>query len=96
MSKIICQVYRSAKREQMYLYVKKEEGLRRVPEPLLALFGKAVEAMVLVLTADKKLARVDAQQVMQQIEEKGFYLQMPPAADSEMQQMAEKNSKLAR
>jgi len=35
--------------------------------------------MDMVLTKDKKLARADAQQVLDSIAEKGFYLQMPPA-----------------
>ena len=31
----ICSIYRSAKREGMYLYVDKAEGLERVPEALM-------------------------------------------------------------
>ena len=32
----------------------------------------------LMITPDKKLARVEATQVLSDIVEKGFYLQMPP------------------
>ncbi len=96
MSQIICQVYRSSQKADMYLYVDKKEGLERVSEPLLKLFGKPQAAMVLLLNKDKRLVRADVTEVMRQIQAQGFYLQMPPAADSEMQQLAQKNSKLAR
>lgn len=81
----------------MYLYVKKEEGLTRVPEDLLKLFGKPQPAMVLLLTPDKKLARVSVEKVVESLEAQGFYLQMPPRnqEDSEMAQVRALNSKLS-
>lgn len=95
--KIICQIYRSPKEEGMYLYVKKEEGLTKVPEELLTLFGAPQPAMVLLLTPEKKLARVSVEKVAESLETQGFYLQMPPRVeqDSEMQEMRAKNSKLS-
>ena len=95
--KIICQIYRSPKEEGMYLYVKKEEGLTKVPEELLALFGKPQPAMVLLLTPEKKLARVSVEKVVESLASQGFYLQMPPRteADAEMAQMRAHNSKLS-
>ncbi len=96
MSQIICQVYRSSKKEGMYLYVEKKDDLSRVSDALLALFGQPQAAMVLLLKKDRKLAGANVVDVMQQIQERGFYLQMPPAQDAEMQQLAQKNSKLVR
>jgi uncharacterized protein len=95
--KIICQIYRSPKEEGMYLYVKKEEGLTRVPEALLSLFGKPQPAMVLLLTPEKKLARVSVEKVAENLDAQGYYLQMPPRneQDPEMQDMRAKNSKLS-
>jgi len=95
--KIICQIYRSPKEEGMYLYVKKEEGLTRVPEELLALFGKPQAAMVILLTPDKKLARVSVEKVAENLGSQGYYLQMPPRneQDPEMQDIRAKNSKLS-
>jgi uncharacterized protein len=95
--KIICQIYRSPREEGMYLYVKKEEGLTRVPEALLALFGKPQPAMVIVLTPEKKLARVSAGKVAESLDSQGYYLQMPPRSeqDPEMQDIRAKNSKLS-
>ncbi|MEH6589731.1 MAG: YcgL domain-containing protein [Halioglobus sp.] len=76
--KLICQVYRSPRKEEMYLYVEKSKGLVDVPEPLLVRFGEPEEAMVLLLTPDKKLARANVIEVLERIAEEGFYLQMPP------------------
>lgn len=95
--KIISQIYRSKKEEGMYLYVKKEEGLTRVPEELLKMFGKPEPAMVLVLTPEKKLAHAKIDNVMSQLEEKGFYLQLPPRdqIDEEAKSVRVKNTKLS-
>jgi hypothetical protein len=65
----------------MYLYVSKQEGLSRVPETLLKQFGKPEPIMLLNLDGKRKLARADAGQVIADIGEKGFYLQMPPSAE---------------
>ncbi len=96
MMKTICSVYRSPKKEGMYLYVAKTDDLRRVPEALMARFGQPQLAMTLVLTADKQLARVEAARVLESIEEKGFYLQMPPAPETHMQDIHSKNAKMPR
>ncbi len=48
----------------MYLYVKKEEGLSKVPEDLLKLFGKPQQAMVLLLTPGKKLAHASVEKAI--------------------------------
>jgi len=75
----ICSVYRSAKRDGMYLYVDKAEGLERVPEALMTRFGRAEHAMTLLIDEGRKLARADAAKVLHDITEHGFYLQLPPA-----------------
>ena len=95
--KVICQVFRSSKEEGMYLYVQKDEGLSRVPEDLLKLFGKPQPAMVLLLTPEKKLARVSVDKVVESITRQGFYLQLPPRTeqDTEMTQIRALNTKLS-
>ena len=75
---LICEIYRSPKKQEMYLYVDKQRGLEDVPEDLLRTFGEAEPVMVLPLSADRKLARADTRQVLESIEHQGYYLQMPP------------------
>jgi hypothetical protein len=64
----------------MYLYVDKERALEDVPESLLAGFGEPQPVLSLLLEPGRKLALADAAQVLAQIGEQGFYLQMPPGA----------------
>lgn len=95
--KIICEIYRSPKEEGMYLYVKKAEGLSRVPEDLLRLFGKPQQAMVLVLTPERKLAHASVEKVAESLESQGYYLQLPPRSerDPEAERLRALNSKLS-
>ncbi|MFC3117036.1 YcgL domain-containing protein [Cellvibrio fontiphilus] len=95
--KIICEIYRSPKEEGMYLYVKKDEGLTRVPEDLLKLFGRPQQAMVLLLTPGKKLAHASVEKVAESLETQGFYLQLPPRneRDPEAERLRALNSKLS-
>lgn len=80
-NKLLCQIYKSPRMDEMYIYVDKRQGLTKVPEALLERFGKPVPTMTLILTPEKALARVNVVDVMAAIREKGFYLQMPPAKD---------------
>jgi len=94
--KTLCDIYRSPRREEMYLYVDKREGLARVPEKLLAMFGKPRHLTTLLLSPEKKLARADAVRVLEELDARGYYLQLPPVQDDEMRAIAAQNSKLQR
>jgi uncharacterized protein YcgL (UPF0745 family) len=85
MKKIICEVYRCSKKEGMYIYVAKEQGVDPLPDGLKLRTGKLELAMMLVLTEEKKLARANAVEVISAIESQGFYLQMPPVLAAEAQ-----------
>ena len=92
----ICSIYRCSKKEGMYVYVDKKNGLEAIPDVLAQQIGKTELAMTLLITADKLLARASAEDVLAAIDDKGFYLQMPPTlhGESEMHHMREQNSKL--
>ncbi|GLS26307.1 YcgL domain-containing protein [Marinibactrum halimedae] len=93
--KLICDIYKSPKDADMYLYVQKSEGLSRVPEALVERFGQPKHAMTLLLTPEKTLANADIHKVLQSLQEKGFYLQLPPPKEKYMQAVNQHNSKLA-
>ena len=82
-------VYRSPRVENMYLFVDREEGMQRVPEELLTRFGEPEQAMSLVLTPERSLARVRGSTVLDAIELNGYYLQLPPAPEEWRIQQAE-------
>ncbi len=75
---MLCRIYRSRRREEMYLYVAADRGLDPVPPALLAQFGDPEPVMTLALDGDRRLARADVNEVMAAIAGQGYYLQMPP------------------
>lgn len=84
MSKMLCDVYKTRKKDEMYLYVSRSAGMGKVPAELLDLFGKPELAMTMILTPEKKLARADIAKVLGDLESKGFYLQLPPVRETYM------------
>ena len=88
-------VFRSPRRDGMYLYVDRKEGMTRVPEALRELFGAPQHAMDLLLTAERPLARADAAEVLTQLRDQGFFLQMPAVIDDEARAIIAANDKLA-
>lgn len=84
MTKVLCDVYKSRKMDEAYLYVSRKDGLSRVPEALLATFGKPELALTLMLSAEKKLARAEAARVLEKMNEQGFYLQVPPPRENNL------------
>ncbi len=83
--KRLIEVFRSPRKAETYLYVDKAAGYKELPDALLKQFGEPESVMTLVLTPERKLARADAAEVLQQIEAQGFYLQMPPTHDELLQ-----------
>jgi len=73
-----CWIYKSPKKDEMYLYIQKQDDFEQIPEALLKGFGSPVFVMQLELTAERKLAREDTEKVMHNLAEQGFHLQMPP------------------
>lgn len=78
MSLLLISVYKSPKKDEMFLYVPKAGGLARVPEALLAMFGAPQHVMDIPLKPGRDLARVTEARLREELAEKGFYLQMPP------------------
>jgi uncharacterized protein YcgL (UPF0745 family) len=78
MTKLLCNIYKSRRKEETYLYVSMKDDLAKVPEALLETFGRPELVTKLIITEERKLARAEASKVLASIEEKGFYLQLPP------------------
>lgn len=83
-------VYRSGKKADTYIYLRRGQDWSQLPEALREIFGQPVHAMDLVLTPERKLARVSASEVLEAIAEKDFYLQMPEEAESYIVEFREK------
>lgn len=81
---MLCSIFKSVKTDGMYLYVSRKEQFAKVPETLLAMFGRPAHVMDMLLQPGKKLANADIDKVMADIVEKGFYLQMPPPSEKNL------------
>jgi uncharacterized protein YcgL (UPF0745 family) len=75
---IDCSVYRSGKKAETYLYLAQGLTFDDVPPELRQAFGEPAFVMQLKLSEQRRLARVDVLQVLEQLETNGFYLQLPP------------------
>ncbi|MFO7528787.1 MAG: YcgL domain-containing protein [Marinobacter sp.] len=70
-------VFRSSRKTDTYVFVRRGQNWDELPEVLRGIFGAPIHSMDLLLTPDRKLARANGKQVLEAIEEKDFYLQMP-------------------
>ena len=88
----LCAIYRSSRKEGMFLYVEKRDQFDAVPDVLMQQFGKPQFVMLFNLSGEKPLKRAKNEDVLQAIEEQGFYLQMPPPPENLLKAfLAQKN-----
>jgi uncharacterized protein YcgL (UPF0745 family) len=73
-----CFIYKSQKKEELYLYVERLDDFSAVPEALLKSLGRLNFVMDLQLDAERKLAREDVKKVLESLQTKGFFVQLPP------------------
>jgi uncharacterized protein len=78
MTKVKCNIYRCSHRDEMYLYIHENKTVEDLPEDLIKLVKQLTLVMELELSPERKLAREDVLLVMNNLEEKGYHLQMPP------------------
>ena len=79
---MFCAIYKSPKKYDTYLYVAAKDDFNRIPESLLKLLGQPVHVMDLELSLERKLAQEDVVEVIRNLEERGWHLQMPRVEDS--------------
>ncbi|WP_029406669.1 YcgL domain-containing protein [Thiomicrorhabdus sp. Milos-T2] len=79
MSVINISAYKSPKKAELFLFVPQETGLDKLPDELLVMFGEPQHVIDFELTPEKKLARENPKTVIEAIESKGYYMQMPPS-----------------
>ncbi|MBQ0834543.1 YcgL domain-containing protein [Marinobacter sp.] len=70
-------VFRSSKKSDTYIFVRRGQKWDELPDSLKTIFGNPVHSMDLIMTPDRKLSRTTGEQVLKAIAEKDFFLQMP-------------------
>ncbi|SDC04372.1 YcgL domain-containing protein [Acinetobacter boissieri] len=83
-----CNIYRSSKKDEMYVYIATNEQtdesiegvdpLEILPEAMRQAFGRATFVMHLELTEARRLARANTLHVLDSLQTRGFFIQMPP------------------
>lgn len=87
--KRICSIYKSPRKDGMYLYVLRADALKQVPASLLSAFGTPVHAFDMVLTPERTLAREDIHKVLENLDNQGYHLQMPPPEEDYIEHLPE-------
>lgn len=72
-----CAIYKSLKKQDTYLYLAAKDDFSQIPEALLKLLGELVHVMDLDLHPERRLAQEDVVEVLRNLEERGWHLQMP-------------------
>lgn len=83
---MLCVIYKSAKKAQMYLFVKTRDDFSLVPEQLMTMFGTPTLVTLTNLATKKKLAFADLEKVKINLNEDGYYLQLPPPPEDLLKQ----------
>ncbi|GAB3023076.1 YcgL domain-containing protein [Bowmanella dokdonensis] len=83
---MLCAIYKSPKKDETYLFVPNRDDFSAVPAPLMQSFGSPQLIMVIALGPETRLALSDAGKVRQAMEEKGYYLQLPPPKENLLKQ----------
>jgi uncharacterized protein YcgL (UPF0745 family) len=89
---MLCAIYKSAKKEHTYLYVKTRDDFSSVPAQLMLTFGTPTLVTLTNLATKTKLAFADLEKVKANLNSEGFYLQLPPPKEDLLKQhIAEAN-----
>ncbi len=75
---ITAYIYRSSKKDELYLFLAEEDNFDCVPPEVMKGFGAPKKAMELEVKPGMKMARTNPDDVINNLKERGFHLQMPP------------------
>lgn len=75
---MLCSIYKTNKKEGMYLFISRRDDFSQVPETLLGMFGQPKLVVTMNLQETRTLAFADSKLVLENLTSQGFYLQMPP------------------
>ena len=78
-----CFIYKSLKKDYLYLYIDKRDDFSKVPDALVNSLGKMEFVMDLMLSPERKLAREDVGKVIESLKEQGFFVQLPPQKETQ-------------
>ena len=78
MQRLTVWIYKGTRRAETYLYVPEENDFQHVPQDLLDALGTLEFVMQIELDEQRRLARVDAKEIMKSVFRVGYFLQLAP------------------
>jgi len=73
-----CSVFRSQHKEYTYLYLPAGGDFDELPPSLKNAFGEPEFVIDIELSPERELASADVNEVIQNLRDQGFHLQLPP------------------
>ena len=77
-----CFIYKSLKKDFLYLYVAQKDDFSKVPEALFKHLGEMDFVMDIELSPERKLAKEDAGNIIECLKNQGFFVQLPPQKET--------------
>ena len=72
-------IYKSRKKDELYLYISTKDDFSSVPQTLYESMGKEPSfVMEIDLSPERKLARENVEKVIENLENQGYHVQIPP------------------
>ena len=73
---MLCHFYRSNRKFDTYLYLVEKDDFSVVPDDLLRIFGDPEFSFSFDLQSERKLAREEASEVLENLQQQGYHLQL--------------------
>ena len=73
---MLCHIYRSNRKVDTYLYLLDKDDFSVIPEDLLRVFGPPEFSFSFDLTQERKLAKEDSAEVLDNLKNQGYHLQL--------------------
>ena len=75
-----CNIYKGKRKQDHYLFISNDKTLDEIPQDIRQILGDLELVMSLDLLPTTTLAQSDPEVVMNMINDKGFYIQIPPSS----------------
>lgn len=73
---MLCHIYRSNIKLDTYLYIATKDDFSAIPQELLRVFGTPEFSFSFDLTEGRELVKEDAAEVIENLESRGYHLQL--------------------
>ena len=73
---MLCHIYRSNRKIDTYLYLLEKDDFSIIPDELLRVFGPPEFSFSFDLTENRKLAKEDTDEVLDNLDKQGYHLQL--------------------